>query len=189
MHLYVMIYIKQVLRKAQQRAKPAHEQFSPLCFWAMLLLVGPCKILCMCKLFRPHLALFSHKPCAEIALMSLKVKQRTLPKSISCGKTFQGPNKLRKLEEVLKWLKELGRELEERVAVDRAENSREPKLLTVHAGQISRSGALRRPAADVIAEDCLALVSSIHMQDHHLAQAPQVQDLSRSCSTAALDQC
>ena len=81
-----------------------------------------------------------------------------LPKSISCGKTFQGPNKLRNLTEVHKWLKELGRELEERVTVDRAENAREPKLLTVHAGQISRSGSLRRPTADVIAEDCVSLV-------------------------------
>lgn len=90
-----------------------------------------------------------------------QVKQRTLPKSISCGKTFQGPNKLKTLPEVHRWLKELGRELEERVAVDRAENAREPKLLTVHAGwpsQISRSCALRRPTADVIAEDCLGLV-------------------------------
>ena len=57
-----------------------------------------------------------------------------------------------------RWLKELGRELEERVAVDRAENAREPKLLTVHAGNISRSGPLRRPTADCIAEDSLALV-------------------------------
>ena len=87
----------------------------------------------------------------------MQVKQRMLPKSISCGKTFQGPNKLRNLTDVHKWLKELGRELEERVTVDRAENSREPKLLTVHAGQISRSGALRRPTADVIAEDSLSL--------------------------------
>ena len=52
----------------------------------------------------------------------------------------------------------MGRELEERVAVDRAENAREPKLLTVHAGNISRSGSLRRPTADCIAEDSLALV-------------------------------
>ena len=87
------------------------------------------------------------------------MKQRTLPKSISCGKTFQGVNKLKTLPEVHKWLVELGRELEERVTVDRTENAREPKLLTVHAGQISRSCALRRPTADVIAEDSLALVS------------------------------
>ena len=63
-----------------------------------------------------------------------------------------------KTEAGCRWLKELGRELEERVAVDRAENAREPKLLTVHAGNISRSGPLRRPTADCIAEDSLALV-------------------------------
>ena len=84
-----------------------------------------------------------------------------MPKSISCGKTFHGLNALSDLKEVFRWLKELGRELEERVAVDRAENARQPKLLTIHAGNISRSGPLRRPTADVIAEDALALV--IHL--------------------------
>ena len=95
---------------------------------------------------------------ADWTLPCLQVKQRTLPKSISCSKTFQGNSALRKLPDVLKWLKELGRELEERVAVDRAENAREPKLLTVQAGNISRSGALRRPTAAVIAEDAHAMV-------------------------------
>lgn len=88
----------------------------------------------------------------------LQVKQRTLPKSISCGKTFLGPNTLRNLPEVHRWLLELGRELEERVAVDRAENGREPKLITIHAGGISRSGPMRRPTAEAMAEDALTLV-------------------------------
>ncbi|KAK9812531.1 hypothetical protein WJX73_006603 [Symbiochloris irregularis] len=69
-----------------------------------------------------------------------EVQQRTLPKSLSCGKTFQGPNTLRKLEPVLKWLGELGKELETRIATDRAANSREPRLLTVQFGRAKGKG-------------------------------------------------
>ena len=53
--------------------------------------------------------------------------------------------------------------------VDQEENSREPKLVAIHASSnavswsgnaISRSGPLRRPTADVIAEDAINLVRS-----------------------------
>jgi len=56
------------------------------------------------------------------------------------------------------------RELEERVATDRAANARTPTLLTLMfnpaggAAAVSRSCALRRPTASCIAEDALGLV-------------------------------
>lgn len=60
-----------------------------------------------------------------------EVKQRTLPKSISCGKTFRNHTALHTIDEVRHWLGELAQELEERVAEDRKANARLPQLLTV----------------------------------------------------------
>lgn len=60
-----------------------------------------------------------------------EVKPRTLPKSISCGKTFRGVNVLTGLTAVHKWLLELGQELQERIEADRQQHQRLPKLLTV----------------------------------------------------------
>ncbi|KAL3149821.1 hypothetical protein ABBQ38_013642 [Trebouxia sp. C0009 RCD-2024] len=60
-----------------------------------------------------------------------EVKQRTLPKSISCGKTFRNHTALHAIEEVRHWLGELAQELEERVVEDRKANARLPQLLTV----------------------------------------------------------
>lgn len=59
------------------------------------------------------------------------MKQRTLPKSISCGKTFRNHTALHAIEEVRHWLGELAQELEERVVEDRKANARLPQLLTV----------------------------------------------------------
>lgn len=59
------------------------------------------------------------------------VKPRTLPKSISCGKTFRGQNVLTGLTAVHKWLLQLGEELQERIEADRQQHQRLPKLLTV----------------------------------------------------------
>lgn len=61
----------------------------------------------------------------------VQVKERQLPQSISCGKTFRGHTALKAFSAVHKWLGELGCELEERVAADRDGNERIPRLLTV----------------------------------------------------------
>ena len=61
----------------------------------------------------------------------MQVKQRTLPKSISCGKTFRNHTALHTVEEVRHWLGELAQELEERVTEDRKANARLPQLLNV----------------------------------------------------------
>lgn len=59
---------------------------------------------------------------------------------------------------------ELGKELEERLATDRAANARTPQLLTLGlnyqgaAAGVSRSCALRKPTAQAIADDAAALV-------------------------------
>ena len=62
----------------------------------------------------------------------MQVKQRTLPKSISCGKTFRDHTSLHTLDKVHYWLLELAKELEERVIEDRKANARLPQLLTVN---------------------------------------------------------
>ncbi len=61
----------------------------------------------------------------------LQVKARRLPQSISCGKTFRGHAALKAFPAVHRWLLELGHELEERIAADRMDNTRVPRLLTV----------------------------------------------------------
>ena len=63
----------------------------------------------------------------------MQVKERQLPQSISCGKTFRGHTALMAFPAVHKWLGELGNELEERITADRADNERVPRLLTVRA--------------------------------------------------------
>ncbi len=60
-----------------------------------------------------------------------KVKPRKQPQSIGCGKTFRGTSALRMFPPVHTWLVELAKELEERIAEDREEHARLPRLLTV----------------------------------------------------------
>ena len=84
-----------------------------------------------------------------------------MPKSLSCGKTFRGMTLLKALPEVLHWLGELGGELEERIGLDRDANSREPRLLTAHWANISRSCPLRRCDAASIAQAAHGLVFSL----------------------------
>ncbi|KAK9915303.1 hypothetical protein WJX75_007291 [Coccomyxa subellipsoidea] len=97
-----------------------------------------------------------------------EVKERQLAQSISCGKTFRGHTALKAFPAVHKWLGELGHELEERIAADRAENERVPRLLTVgmwgeggpgtSGGSVSRSCQLRRPESEPMAADALKLI-------------------------------
>jgi DNA polymerase eta len=60
-----------------------------------------------------------------------EVKPRTLPKSISCGKTFRGASALTGLTAVHSWLQQLATELQERLEADRREHQRIPSQLTV----------------------------------------------------------
>lgn len=70
--------------------------------------------------------------CLECqALHMWQVKPRKRAQSIGCGKTFRGTSALRAFPAVHTWLLELGKELEERVAEDREEHARLPRLLTV----------------------------------------------------------
>ena len=61
----------------------------------------------------------------------VQVKPRKQPQSIGCGKTFRGASALRAFPPVHTWLLELAKELEERIAEDREEHARLPRLLTV----------------------------------------------------------
>jgi DNA polymerase eta len=90
---------------------------------------------------------------------ALGVEERRLPKSVSCGKTFRGPDALRDEAAVRRWLGALAAELVERLAREREEHRRAPSLLTVGAGGASRSAPLRRPGdAAAMADDAAALV-------------------------------
>lgn len=77
-----------------------------------------------------------------------EVKPRTLPKSISCGKTFRGVNVLTSLTAVHTWLVQLGHELQERIEADRQQHQRLPKLLTVSfdSAPLDAGGAEAGPA-------------------------------------------
>eukprot|EP01052_Picozoa_sp_SAG31_P018618 SAG31_NODE_1325_length_8781_cov_5.940221_2_plen_334_part_00 len=102
------------------------------------------------------------------------VKDRVLPKSIGCGKTFSQDRwansdtttrqwMLTKMDEVQHWLGQLAAECYGRLAEDRLRHGRVPKLLTVSIGSksaksISRSTRLRGGSAAMLAEDALTLV-------------------------------
>jgi hypothetical protein len=59
------------------------------------------------------------------------VKDRVLPKSHGCSKTFPGRNALADLPSVRKWVAELAQELDERLEMDCEQNGRFAKLLVV----------------------------------------------------------
>ena len=61
----------------------------------------------------------AHRTDSHCSSACLQIKQRTLPKSLSCGKTFRSQTALTKIDDVHHWLAELGKELAERVGEDR----------------------------------------------------------------------
>ncbi|XP_075497845.1 DNA polymerase eta [Primulina tabacum] len=62
-----------------------------------------------------------------------EVEGRLLPKSHGSGKTFPGPQALKTLSSVQKWLNELCEELSERLQSDLEQNKRIAHTLTLHA--------------------------------------------------------
>lgn len=97
------------------------------------------------------------------------VKPRLLPKSVGCSKTFRGRSALTSLKVVHQWLVSIGKEVEERLSEDRDANNRLPQTLTLGFSSadwqgrenneyFTRSCPLRKPKAEAIAEDALALV-------------------------------
>ncbi|KAK4440377.1 DNA polymerase eta [Sesamum alatum] len=62
-----------------------------------------------------------------------EVEDRLLPKSHGSGKTFPGPQALKTISSVQKWLNELCEELSERLLCDLEENKRIARTLTLHA--------------------------------------------------------
>ena len=96
------------------------------------------------------------------------VSDRTLCKSIGCGKTFRNHLALdpSNEEEVKKWTGELVGELTERLAVDRKENLRTPKLfgVSVHMSDKKRSASKSTSAPSSFeryAETAIKLVRQI----------------------------
>ncbi|XP_042512206.1 DNA polymerase eta isoform X2 [Macadamia integrifolia] len=62
-----------------------------------------------------------------------EVEGRILPKSHGCGKNFPGPQALRKITSVQRWLNDLCEELSERLQSDLVQNKRVAHTLTLHA--------------------------------------------------------
>ncbi|KAI3455786.1 hypothetical protein Pfo_012449 [Paulownia fortunei] len=62
-----------------------------------------------------------------------EVEGRLLPKSHGSGKTFPGPQALKTISSVQKWLYELCEELSERLLCDLEQNKRIARTLTLHA--------------------------------------------------------
>ncbi|XP_043688856.1 DNA polymerase eta isoform X2 [Telopea speciosissima] len=62
-----------------------------------------------------------------------EVEGRILPKSHGCGKNFPGPQALRKITSVQRWLNDLCEELSERLQSDLDQNKRVAHTLTLHA--------------------------------------------------------
>ena len=123
-------------------------------------------------------------------LACLQVKQRTLPKSFSCGKTFRNHTALHIITDVHHWLLKLAKELDERVTEDRKANARLPQLLTVSVysppqgadpkqaswpggSSVSRSCQLRKATAACMADDATALVSSHTYRSMHAITSPR----------------
>jgi DNA polymerase eta len=76
-----------------------------------------------------------------------EVKPRTLPKSLSCGKSFRGANALTSVTAVHQWLLELAQELQQRVIADRTAHARLPRLLTVSIDHMTEPAAATAAAA------------------------------------------
>lgn len=123
----------------------------------------------------------------------LEVKPRTLPKSISCGKTFRGANAITGLSAVHKWLQELGKELQERIEADRKDHQRLPGLLTVSIDTLSAGAATTAAAAGTGAAAAAAVAAAVGAQaaaavaangGRHTAQTWRAGavNVSRSCN-------
>jgi nucleotidyltransferase/DNA polymerase involved in DNA repair len=86
---------------------------------------------------------------------------RYLPKSISCGKNFPGPDKLKSPHQVQTWLHNFAEEVVERMEVDKKDNHRVPTLMSVYICQdfrdpqrsFSRSSPVVHLMADKLAGD------------------------------------
>lgn len=96
------------------------------------------------------------------------VTSRQLPKSIGCGKSFQGKELLNTREKVQKWMLSLAEELSERLNSDQTSNKRRAKTLTVGVQvsgdnrftSMSRSGNLPSYCVKQISRIALSLIQS-----------------------------
>ncbi|XP_064118794.1 DNA polymerase eta-like [Macrobrachium nipponense] len=94
------------------------------------------------------------------------VTSRQLPKSIGCGKNFQGKEALNTQAKVQKWMLSLAEELTERLNEDQTANKRRAKTLTVGVRldgdakftSLSRSANLSAYCAERIARVAISLI-------------------------------
>ena len=96
-----------------------------------------------------------------------QVKERELPKSIGCGKNFQGKEMLNTKEKVRVRLMNLVEELVERVEEDKEEYSRVARGLTVGVGldgegHVSRAGQIHSYSVQLIFKEAFNLLSRLN---------------------------
>ncbi|XP_047471761.1 DNA polymerase eta-like [Penaeus chinensis] len=95
-----------------------------------------------------------------------QVTSRQLPKSIGCGKNFQGREALNTQEKVQKWMRSLSDELSERLMMDQTANKRRAKTITVSVRldgderwtSLSRSCNLPSYSAERITQVAISLI-------------------------------
>ncbi|XP_069982500.1 DNA polymerase eta isoform X2 [Penaeus vannamei] len=95
-----------------------------------------------------------------------QVTSRQLPKSIGCGKNFQGKEALNTQEKVQKWMRSLADELSERLMMDQTANKRRAKTITVSVRldgderwtSLSRSCSLPSYSAERITQVAISLI-------------------------------
>jgi hypothetical protein len=86
-----------------------------------------------------------------------EVKPRTLPKSISCGKTFRGHSALTSLTAVHSWLQQLATELQERLEADRRDHQRMPSQLTVSIDTLAAGAGRWELGGGLFVQHCAAI--------------------------------
>ncbi|KAK7027299.1 hypothetical protein SK128_005092 [Halocaridina rubra] len=117
------------------------------------------------------------------------VTARQLPKSIGCGKNFQGKEALNTRDKVQKWMRSLAEELSERLNVDQTSNKRRAKTLTVSVRidgddrftSMSRSSTLPSYSAEKLARVALSLIQHTNQapsKDH--VWSPSLKNISLS---------
>ncbi|XP_045613927.2 DNA polymerase eta [Procambarus clarkii] len=117
------------------------------------------------------------------------VISRQLPKSVGCGKNFQGKEALNTKEKVRKWMQSLADELSERLNIDQNANKRQAKTLTVSIRvdgderwlSLSRSCGLPSYSAERISQLGISLIKHTNQAlPKDPAWTPAIKNISLS---------
>lgn len=116
------------------------------------------------------------------------VTSRQLPKSIGCGKNFQGREALNTRDKVQKWMLSLAEELSERLDIDQNANKRRAKTYTVTVrldgderwSTLSRSCGLPSYAPERIAQLGISLIQHTNQASSKAVWTPSIKHIGMS---------